>query len=52
MARHNDEALLRRAFEAARRSRANGDHPFGALLAGPDGCCASNATAIPPKAGT
>src|SRR3974390_1481588 len=32
-----DETLLRRAFEVARRSRANGDHPFGALLAGPDG---------------
>src|ERR1700722_9399609 len=31
------ETLLRRPFEVARRSRANGDHPFGALLAGPDG---------------
>jgi tRNA(Arg) A34 adenosine deaminase TadA len=31
------EALLRRAFAVARRSRENGDHPFGALLAGPDG---------------
>jgi tRNA(Arg) A34 adenosine deaminase TadA len=35
--RRDDETLLRRAFEVARRSRANGDHPFGALLAGPDG---------------
>ena len=31
------ESLLRRAFEVARRSRSRGDHPFGALLAGPDG---------------
>jgi tRNA(Arg) A34 adenosine deaminase TadA len=31
------ESLLRRAFEVARRSRRQGDHPFGALLAGPDG---------------
>ena len=37
MASRDDETLLRRAFEVARRSRANGDHPFGALLAGPDG---------------
>ena len=37
MAPRDDETLLRRAFEVARRSRANGDHPFGALLAGPDG---------------
>ena len=33
----DDETLLRGAFDVARRSRANGDHPFGALLAGPDG---------------
>src|SRR5262249_8119585 len=33
----DDESLLRRAFEVARRSRSRGDHPFGALLAGPDG---------------
>lgn len=33
----DDEALLRRAFDVARRSRANGLQPFGALLAGPDG---------------
>jgi tRNA(Arg) A34 adenosine deaminase TadA len=31
------ERLLRRAFDVARRSRRQGDHPFGALLAGPDG---------------
>ena len=37
MAGLDHEALLRRAFAVARRSRENGDHPFGALLAGPDG---------------
>ena len=31
------EGLLRRAFAVARRSRSQGDHPFGALLSGPDG---------------
>ncbi|MGO8800735.1 MAG: nucleoside deaminase [Roseiarcus sp.] len=31
------QALLRRAFAVARRSRERGDHPFGAILAGPDG---------------
>ena len=31
------EAFLRRSFDVARRSREHGDHPFGALLAGPDG---------------
>jgi tRNA(Arg) A34 adenosine deaminase TadA len=31
------ERLLRQAFAVAARSRAAGDHPFGALLAGPDG---------------
>jgi tRNA(Arg) A34 adenosine deaminase TadA len=30
-------ALLRRAFDVARGSRARGDHPFGAILVGPDG---------------
>jgi tRNA(Arg) A34 adenosine deaminase TadA len=30
------EALLRRAFAVARRARANGNHPFGAILVGPD----------------
>jgi tRNA(Arg) A34 adenosine deaminase TadA len=33
----SDEALLRRSFEVARRARAHGNHPFGALLAGPAG---------------
>lgn len=33
----DDEWLLRRAFTLARLARRNGDHPFGALLAGPDG---------------
>jgi len=31
------ERFLRRSIEIARRSRANGNHPFGALLVGPDG---------------
>lgn len=32
-----DLALLRRTIRLAEESRARGDHPFGALLAGPDG---------------
>jgi tRNA(Arg) A34 adenosine deaminase TadA len=32
-----DLALLRQSFDVAKRSRDAGDHPFGALLAGPDG---------------
>ena len=32
-----DLDLLRRSFDVARRSRDAGDHPFGSLLAGPDG---------------
>lgn len=32
-----DEALLVAAIEVAGRARRNGNHPFGALLAGPDG---------------
>jgi tRNA(Arg) A34 adenosine deaminase TadA len=32
-----DEALLRQAFEVARRSRAAGDHPFGSALADGEG---------------
>ena len=32
-----DLALLRRAIELAARARAHGNHPFGALLADPDG---------------
>lgn len=35
--RSDDEALLRRAFAVAARAREHGDHPFGCLLAGPDG---------------
>lgn len=31
------ESLLRRAFAVAQRSRLAGDHPFGAILVGPDG---------------
>jgi len=31
------EALLRRSFETALRSRDHGNHPFGAVLADPDG---------------
>jgi tRNA(Arg) A34 adenosine deaminase TadA len=32
-----DEALLRRAFDVARRARAAGDHPFGSVLADGEG---------------
>jgi tRNA(Arg) A34 adenosine deaminase TadA len=32
-----DETLLRRAFDAARRSRDSGDHPFGSVLADGEG---------------
>jgi tRNA(Arg) A34 adenosine deaminase TadA len=32
-----DEALLRRAFDVAARSRARGDHPFGSVLADGEG---------------
>lgn len=32
-----DLELLHHSIELARQSRARGDHPFGALLAGPDG---------------
>jgi tRNA(Arg) A34 adenosine deaminase TadA len=31
------EAFLRRSFDVARRSREQGDHPFGSILVGPDG---------------
>ena len=37
MADLDDAALLRRAFSVARRARENGNHPFGAILVGPDG---------------
>lgn len=33
----DDNSLVRRAIAVARRARAGGNHPFGALLAGPDG---------------
>lgn len=33
----NDEALVRLALDVARQSRAAGNHPFGAVLVGPDG---------------
>lgn len=32
-----DQELVRRAIELAGEARARGDHPFGALLAAPDG---------------
>ncbi len=32
-----DETLLRRAFDAARRAREGGDHPFGSVLGDADG---------------
>src|SRR3974390_2072791 len=32
-----DEALLRRAFDVARRAREAGDHPFGSVLADGEG---------------
>jgi tRNA(Arg) A34 adenosine deaminase TadA len=35
--RLDDEALLRRAFAVARSARLKGDHPFAAILVGPDG---------------
>ena len=35
--RDEDERFLRLAFAVAERSRAGGDHPFGAILVGPDG---------------
>jgi tRNA(Arg) A34 adenosine deaminase TadA len=30
-------AFLRRSFDLARRARTHGNHPFGAILVGPDG---------------
>ena len=35
--RADDERHLRACFEVARRARAHGNHPFGALLVGPGG---------------
>jgi tRNA(Arg) A34 adenosine deaminase TadA len=37
MAALDHEACLRKAFEVARRAREHGNHPFGAILIGPDG---------------
>ena len=37
MIRDHDEALLRQSFAVATRARQGGDHPFGSILAGPDG---------------
>lgn len=34
---HSDEHYLRIAIDIARRARASGNHPFGALLVGDDG---------------
>jgi tRNA(Arg) A34 adenosine deaminase TadA len=31
------ESFLRRCFDVARRARTHGNHPFGAILVGPDG---------------
>jgi tRNA(Arg) A34 adenosine deaminase TadA len=33
----SDALHLRRSFEVARRAQAHGNHPFGAVLVGPDG---------------
>ena len=33
----DDTALLRKSFDVARRALAEGTHPFGAILVGPDG---------------
>lgn len=35
--RPDDDTFLRRSFEVARRARAHGNHPFGAILVGPGG---------------
>jgi tRNA(Arg) A34 adenosine deaminase TadA len=37
MTSDQDFSYLRRAFDVARRAREGGDHPFGALIVGPDG---------------
>lgn len=36
-ARQDDERFLRRAIAVAAAARASGNHPFGAILVGPDG---------------
>ena len=33
----NHETFLRKAFDVARRAHKHGNHPFGAILIGPDG---------------
>jgi len=33
----DDEALMRRTYDVARQALAEGSHPFGAILVGPDG---------------
>jgi len=35
--RSADETLLRLAYDVARRAHQHGNHPFGAILVGPDG---------------
>jgi tRNA(Arg) A34 adenosine deaminase TadA len=35
--RDGDERFLRLSFEVAKRAQAHGNHPFGAVLVGPDG---------------
>ncbi len=49
--RPNDLDLLRRAIALAARSRAAGNHPFGALIAAADGAVLAEATnrAVPGK---
>ena len=37
MSQLDHEAFLRRTFDVARRTRTHGNHPFGAILVGPDG---------------
>jgi tRNA(Arg) A34 adenosine deaminase TadA len=37
MTKPDDETLLRESFKVAKRAQADGCHPFGAILAGPDG---------------
>jgi tRNA(Arg) A34 adenosine deaminase TadA len=37
MTHPDDRAMLRKSFEVARRALDHGNHPFGAILVGPDG---------------
>ncbi|GAA1966141.1 nucleoside deaminase [Agromyces allii] len=41
-----DEAHLRHAIEVARRSRAEGNHPFGAVLVAPDATVIEGANSV------